>query len=202
MNIDVFVSHHTKSSLHIVEGIVNKLESIGIRCWYAPRDTEGAYASSIARALNSCAVFLLILNRPASESVHVLNEIDMVCKRLTRNEDVKIIPFHVADEEIGEDAQYYLGRLHWIDAMTPPMYQRIDELVSHISHLLGKENVKAETDREERTTSYRLVSQLPQAREVFDGRDYLMEQIHQMFGEGKQVHKNPPFTDTMERNGK
>lgn len=187
MNIDVFVSHHTKSSLHIVEGIVNKLESNGIRCWYAPRDTEGAYASSIARALNSCSVFLLILNRPASESVHVLNEIDMACKRLTRNEDVKIIPFHVADEEIGEDAQYYLGRLHWIDAMTPPMYQRIDELVSHISRLLGKENAKAETGSEEKSTSYRLVSQLPQAREVFDGRDHLIEQIHQVFEEGKRA---------------
>lgn len=170
-----------------MEGIVNKLESIGIRCWYAPRDTEGAYASSIARALNSCSVFLLILNRPASESVHVLNEIDMVCKRLTRNKDVKIIPFHVADEEIGEDAQYYLGRLHWIDAMTPPMYQRIDELVSHISHLLGKENTKAEVISENDTPSYRLVSQLPQAREVFDGRDYLIEQIHQVFEEGKRA---------------
>ena len=93
MEIDVFVSHHTASSLHIVEGIVNKLESQGIRCWYAPRDTEGAYASSIVKAINSCSVFLLILNRPASLSVHVLNEIDMVSKRLTRSEDVKISPF-------------------------------------------------------------------------------------------------------------
>ena len=66
MDIDVFIGHHTKSSLHIVEGIVNKLEAVGIRCWYAPRDTEGAYASSIAKALNSCSVFLLILNRAAS----------------------------------------------------------------------------------------------------------------------------------------
>ena len=187
MDIDVFVSHHTKSSLHIVEGIVNKLESIGIRCWYAPRDTEGAYAMSIARAINSCSVFLLILNRPASESVHVLNEIDMACKRLTRSEDVKIIPFHVADEEIGEDAQYYLGRLHWIDAMTPPMYQRIDELVGHICRLLGKEDVKAAAPSSSKPASYRLVSQLPQAREVFDGRDHLIEEIRQHFDEGKRA---------------
>ena len=108
MDIDVFVSHHTSSSLHIVEGIVNKLESVGIRCWYAPRDTKGTYASSIAKALNSCQVFLLILNKPASESFHVLNEIDMVTKRLTKGESVNILPFHVADDEIGEDAQYYL----------------------------------------------------------------------------------------------
>lgn len=68
MNIDVFISHHTSSSLHIVEGIANKLESSGLRCWYAPRDTQDAYANSISKALQSCCVFLLILNKPSSES--------------------------------------------------------------------------------------------------------------------------------------
>lgn len=186
MNIDVFVSHHTKSSLHIVEGIVNKLESVGIRCWYAPRDTEGAYAFSIAKAINNCKVFLLILNRPASESFHVLNEIDMAAKRLTRSEDVKIIPFHVADDEIGEDAQYYLGRMHWIDAMTPPMYQRIDELVEHISRLLGKEIPEFSVKTEVVGPVYQLIDKIPQARDVFDGRDHLIEQIHDVFVSGKR----------------
>ena len=32
MEIDVFISHHTASSLHIVEGIANKLEADGVRC--------------------------------------------------------------------------------------------------------------------------------------------------------------------------
>ena len=128
MDIDVFVSHHTSTSLHIVEAIVNKLEAAGIRCWYAPRDTEGSYAGIIAKAIASCRVFLLILNKPASESPHVLNEIDLVTKRLAKKENVSIIPFHTADDEIADDAQYYLGRLHWIDAMTPPMYKRVDEL--------------------------------------------------------------------------
>lgn len=188
MNIDVFVSHHTSSSLHIVEGIVNKLEAAGIRCWYAPRDTEDAYASSIARALESCSVFLLILNRPASESFHVLNEIDMVTKRLVKGEDVKILPFHVADDEIGPDAQYYLGRLHWIDAMTPPMYKRVDELVERIAKLLGKsEAVSSASSAPAQETSYRLVSKMPQAREIFDGRDYLIKQMEDAFASGKRA---------------
>ena len=187
MDIDVFVSHHTETSLHIVEGIVNKLESIGIRCWYAPRDTEDTYASSIAKALNSCSVFLLILNRPASESFHVLNEIDMVTKRLTRNEDVKILPFHVADDEITDDAQYYLGRIHWIDAMTPPMYQRIDELVERIAKLLGKDmTIPKQTDGQD-TANYRLVGKMPQTRDIFDGRDHLIEEIHTAFQNGKRT---------------
>lgn len=187
MEIDVFVSHHTSSSLHIVEGIVNKLESVGIRCWYAPRDTEGTYASSIAKALNSCQVFLLILNKPASESFHVLNEIDMVTKRLTKGESVNILPFHVADDEIGEDAQYYLGRLHWIDAMTPPMYQRIDELVERIAKILGKEIAITQEKSGDGGNTYKLVSKMPQARDIFDGRDFLLDQIHAAFAEGKRT---------------
>ena len=139
MKIDVFVSHHTDSSLHIVEGIVNKLEGAGIRCWYAPRDTVGTYAGSITQAIEQCRLFLLILNRPSSESFHVLNELDTACGRLAKGEDVTIIPFHVADEEenLGKDAKYYIRRIHWIDAMTPPMHQRINELVGHICKMLG-----------------------------------------------------------------
>ncbi|HIT57760.1 MAG TPA: TIR domain-containing protein [Candidatus Galloscillospira stercoripullorum] len=186
MEIDVFISHHTASSLHIVEGIANKLEADGVRCWYAPRNTEGAYASSIVKAINSCAIFLLILNRQASESIHVLNEIDMVSRRLTRSEDVKVIPFHVADDEIGEDAQYYLGRLHWIDAMTPPMYKRIDELVEHLEMLLGREGKPRGEKGESGQRSYRLLSRLPQAREVFEGRESLLEQMHGHFAQGKR----------------
>lgn len=182
MDIDVFVSHHTNSSLHIVEGIVNKLESMGIRCWYAPRDTEGDYATSIATAINHCKVFLLVLNRSASESFHVLNELDMVCNRLIRSADVKILPFHVADDEIADAARYYIGRMHWIDAMTPPMYQRVEELVDHICKLLNRQ-MPNQTDTP-KETAYKLVSKLPQARDVFFGRQDLLEQIHHVFSDG------------------
>ena len=138
MNIDIFISHHTSSSLHIVEGIANRLEASGLRCWYAPRDTQDSYANSISQALQSCKVFLLVLNKAASESFHVLNEIDMISKRLVKGESVHIVPFHTADEDISQDAQYYLGRMHWIDAMTPPMYKRVDELVEYINCALGR----------------------------------------------------------------
>ncbi len=186
MNVDVFISHHTASSLHIVEAIANKLESFGVRCWYAPRDTSSSYASSITQAISKCSVFLLILNKPSSESVHVLNEIDFVTKRLTKKEPVNIIPFHVADEEISPDAQYYLGRLHWIDAMTPPMYLRIDELVDRLLTLLGKEdsqNADPATVRQE----YRLCPRIPQVRDIFIGREDLFAAISQSFDAGNRV---------------
>jgi len=185
MNVDVFVSHHTSSSLHIVEGIVNKLESMGVRCWYAPRDTEGDYATSIAAAINHCKIFLLVLNRSASESFHVLNELDMVCNRLIKTADVKILPFHVADEEIGDAARYYIGRMHWIDAMTPPMYQRVNELVNHICKLLNKQAPEQASAPKE--AAYKLIPKLPQARDVFFGRDELLEKIHEAFSNGSRA---------------
>lgn len=186
MDIDVFVSHHTSSSLHIVEGIVNKLEASGLRCWYAPRDTQDSYAASIAQALQSCRAFLLVLNKPASESFHVLNEIDMISKRLTRGEAVHIVPFHTADEDISQDAQYYLGRLHWIDAMTPPMYKRLDELVDYINRALGRKvSVSAVSKSQENT--YHLVAKLPQARDVFHGREDLIARIGDVFAGGKKA---------------
>ena len=90
MDIDVFVSHHTDSSINIVKAIVNQLESCGVRCWYAPRDTVDVYSTSIVKAISKCKIFLLILNKPASESEHVLSELELVFARITRKEEVSI----------------------------------------------------------------------------------------------------------------
>lgn len=187
MNVDVFISHHTDSSLHMVEAIVNKLESNGIRCWYAPRNTEGSYAGSIARAINACSIFLLILNKPASESVHVLNELDMVTKRLSKKEEISIIPFHVADEDISEDAQYYLGRLHWIDAMKPSMYDRIEELVEKILIMYGKSSSNQITASNDEMQRYSLNSKIPQVRDIFVGRETQLKEIREFFDSGKRI---------------
>ena len=189
MNVDVFVSHHTRSSLHIVEGIVNRLEGTGLKCWYAPRDTQGHYAGSIADAIDTCSVFLLVLNKPASESFHVLNELELVCDRLANGESVHVIPFHVADLDISRDARYYIKRMHWIEAIDPPMYARIDELVGHINRLLGRESAAAggEKPMESAAPVYKLLAKMPQARDVFYGREDLLQSIENVFSQGKNA---------------
>lgn len=186
MEIDVFVSHHTRSSLHIVEAIVNKLENHGIRCWYAPRNTEGTYAGNIVEAINSCKIFLLILNKSSSTSFDVLNEINIVSDRLRKNEAVEVIPFHTADsnEEIDSNMKYYISRLHWIDAMTPPMYDRIDELVERIRLSISPSVAYSGSANMADGIDYKLVKRLPEAREVFDGRDEVIEQIRKNFETG------------------
>lgn len=136
-DIDVFVSYHTNSSQGTVETVVARLESLGIRCWYAPRDIEGGYAGSIVRAINSCKVFLLILNTAASNSSHVLNELEMAHKRFAAKE-MAIVPFKTEDGAFSDDAMYYLSRIHWSDGVTPPFDDRVSELASRIYSLIGR----------------------------------------------------------------
>lgn len=185
MNNDVFISHHTDSSLHIVRAIVNKLESNNIKCWYAPRDTEGDYAGSIANAIEECRIFLLILNKDASESPHVLNELNLVTERLSKREEVNIIPFHISDNDISSEAKHYIGRMHWIDAMTPPMYKRVDELVDKIAGLLDK-NISDFANKKE-NKGYKLISKIPQVRNVFYGREDILSEINRIFESGNRV---------------
>ena len=186
MKIDVFISHHTNSSQHIVSAISNKLESMGIRCWYSGKDLHGGdFASGIMSALESCRIFLLILNAPASNSAHVLNELEIITDRLSNQEDVVILPFHVADEDISPAAKYYIKRHHWIDAMNPPLWQRVDELSAHIAILMGKQ--EALPEQQPQAPKYRLISRKPQARDVFDGRDELIRQIQNTFDSGKRT---------------
>ncbi len=188
MEVDVFISHHTSSSLHIVEAIVSRLEGEGIRCWYAPRDTQGSYAGIIARAIASCKVFLLVLNKPASESPHVLNEIDLVTKRLTKGDEVSIIPFHIADDDIAVDAQYYIGRLHWIDAMTPPMYKRVEELCKHVAKSLGRTISAGGSHQVKTARAFKLISKIPQAGDVFAGRDRELTELDMLLKQKRVVY--------------
>lgn len=136
--VDVFISHHTSTCLPVTQAICHSLESSGLRCWYAPRDTEQAYASSIVSAINRCSVFVLVLNYQSSVSQDVLNEINLAVERLRRGENLAILPFQISADMIGDDAKYYLGRIHWIDAVTPPMEQRIEELRMRILTLLDR----------------------------------------------------------------
>ena len=135
MGIDVFISYHTSTSSHITKAICNCLEATGIRCWYAPRDTVGSYANSITNAISECKVFVVVLNREASFSEDVLNEMNLAFERVRKGENIVILPFHTSTDEISNDAKYYLGRIHWIDAINPPIEERIKELSLKIKSL-------------------------------------------------------------------
>ena len=186
MNIDVFISHHTRTCLKVTEAICNKLESNGIKVWYAPRDTKYAYASDIVNVINECKVFILVLNKETSESYDCLNEINCVAERIRHKEEVHVLPFLISNDEIGGDTKYYFGRFHWIDAITPPLDARIDELVSRVKKVLEGNYEEEYVDiYEEKLYSTNIFNNLN-----FIGRDKELKKIEEQLLENSKVFIN------------
>lgn len=148
MNIDVFISyeHNSKS---IADNICSVLESFKIRCWYAPRDVIGDYATSICEAIDSAKVFIVVLDKNSSNSPHVLNEVEMAYKRIMdASSKLVIMPFKVSSEELSKSMEYYIKRMHWIDATSKDLQMSILELKNKIITVIGlKTEIHPVSDR-------------------------------------------------------
>lgn len=182
MDHQVFISYHHDSSVQLVEHIVQVLESHGIKCWYAPRDVESKYAGDIVRAIDSCKVFLLIINQYSSRSEHVLNEINHAFNRFHQKESIRLLPFRTDKQDLSDDAKYYLGRIHCLDGSEPPQEARIDALLSRISYWLenGEWESGAPDAASARTPSTGIRSSVLLHNANFVGRESLLAQMHQM----------------------
>ena len=139
--MDVFISYEHESK-SIADNICAYLESKKVRCWYAPRDVVGPYADAIVKAIEECKVFVLILNHNSSESAHVLNEVEIAYKRIMQGE-LTIVPFKVDDGTLSKSMEYYIKRLHWIDAVSATLEQAIEQLYKQLVPILG---LNTETD--------------------------------------------------------
>lgn len=181
-NAQVFISYHTSSSAHTVRQIATALESRGVSCWYAPRDAEGDYATSIVRAINHCRVFLVILNQDSNLSEDVRNEINCAFERFRRHEDIVLLPFRMDDCVLSDAVQYYLGRIHIMDGSVPPEIVRIQELIDRVCGILGKapERTAVVSDGGSGSRQYRLIGSMIYADNQFVGRAAELEQIHRV----------------------
>lgn len=183
MNIDVFVSYHTRSSAHITLALVNALESRGVRCWYAPRDVFGDYATAICSAIDAASVFLLIATSEAAQSEDVLNEINLAVERVRKREPLAIVPFKIENAEFNESMRYYLGRQHWIDAIDPPTQEQIDRVVHQVMVHLGREEHMPQMQ----PVRTKLIENMPAPRKKLEGRDAVVGEIHQRLQAGEKL---------------
>lgn len=121
-----FISY-SSGDKNIADNLCFKLEQRGVAVWYAPRDVQGPYANAIARAIDRCTHFVVILSQNSIASEHVLNEIDLAFQRLPK--DVKFKPLRVDNSLFTPAFKYYLSRQHWMDATIPPLENRLNEFV-------------------------------------------------------------------------
>lgn len=127
---DCFISYSHKDS-HIAISVQSIFEKNEIRCWIDFRDAIPGtdYAASIVHAIKAADVFILILSENSIQSKHVLNEINSA---VSAEDPPTIIPLKVDNGKLNESMQYYLGRTHWMDALTPPLENHISQLAEKV----------------------------------------------------------------------
>jgi formylglycine-generating enzyme required for sulfatase activity len=129
---DVFISHSSNDK-QIADALCNKLESNGIRCWIAPRDIWPGrkWSEAIVQAIGESSLMLLVFSTSANTSDHIGREVEIAAKKR-----LPILPFRVDDVQPSGALEYYLATPHWLDAMTPPMEQHLNQLVVSVKRLL------------------------------------------------------------------
>jgi hypothetical protein len=148
---DVFISH-SKDDKPTALALCNKLESKGVRCWIAPRDvTPGVeWGAAIIEAIEGSRVMVLIFSLKTNNSKHVHREVHRAfAKNLT------VIPVRVENARPTGTLEYYLGSVHWLDAMTPPLEKHLETVAKQVKALLLPESVIE--------TATRLAAQSPPA---------------------------------------
>jgi hypothetical protein len=129
---DIFICH-AHADLNTALAACAKLEDAGVRCWIAPRDVNaGPYARQLVHAITSASAVLLIFSDKTNQSEHILRELEIASKH-----QKVIIPFRIEDVPPNEDLEYFTLRVHWLDALSPPMETRLAELVAFVKRLLA-----------------------------------------------------------------
>ncbi len=74
---DIFISYSSRDK-NIADAVVSRMESGGIRCWYAPRDIlpGSDWAESIIEAINGSRIMVLIFTQNSNISIQVLRDVD------------------------------------------------------------------------------------------------------------------------------
>lgn len=125
-----FISY-SSADKNIADNLCFKLESKGIKVWYAPRDVKGPYAEAITKAIEASSRFIVILSKNSIKSEHVLNEIDLAFQKLPNN--IEFHPLRIDNAMFTPAFKYYLSRQHWLDATSPPLEERLNEFVRSLT---------------------------------------------------------------------
>jgi TIR domain len=131
---DVFISYAAEDKT-AAEAVCNSLERRQIRCWIAPRDARPGldYADSIVDALDEAPVMVFVVSSRSIASPHVKREVEHAA-----NTGTSVIPFRIEDVELSRGLRYFLGTVHWIDALTPPIDKQLEYLVDTVQYFLDR----------------------------------------------------------------
>ena len=135
MPYDVFISYGHQDKL-VADAACARLEARDIRCWIAPRDLLAgqSYAEGIGTALRNCRALVLVFSSSANISRHVNNEVERAV-----NHNIPVIPLRIENVNPTGALEYFIGSVHWLDALTEPMEHHLERLADQVQKLIGTE---------------------------------------------------------------
>ncbi len=130
---DVFISHSAKDKA-VSDAVCAMLEGAGIRCWVAPRDIlpSADWGESIIEAIEGARLMVVIFSSHSNQSEQVKREVQNAVQ-----EGLAILPLRIEDVPLTKSLRYFLGSVHWLDALTPPLESHLTAMLPKVQTLLG-----------------------------------------------------------------
>ncbi|MBZ5642701.1 MAG: DUF4185 domain-containing protein [Acidobacteriia bacterium] len=131
---DVFISYASGDKT-VADAVCASLESHGVRCWIAPRDVLPGlhYGEAIIDAIHECRIMVLVFSSKANLSGHIPKEIERAV-----SQGSTIMPLRIEDVLPAKSLDYFIGSVHWLDALTPPLEAHLERLSANVRTLLAR----------------------------------------------------------------
>ena len=131
---DVFISYASGDKA-VADAVCASLESHGVRCWIAPRDVLPGlhYGEAIIDAIHECHIMVLVFSSKANLSGHIPKEIERAV-----SQGSTIMPLRIEDVLPAKSLDYFIGSVHWLDALTPPLEAHLERLTANVQTLLAR----------------------------------------------------------------
>ena len=144
---DVFVSY-ASGDKQVADAACATLESHGIRCWIAPRDVLPGihYGEAIIDAIHECRIMVLVFSSKANLSGHIPKEIERAV-----SQGITVMPLRIEDVAPAKSLDYFIGSVHWLDALTPPLEVHLQRLAANVQTLLSRSDSKGASHSSEQS---------------------------------------------------
>ena len=129
---DVFISYSSHDKA-VADATCAALESLGVRCWIAPRDVQPSaeWGDAIVQAIDQCRLMVLVFSANANASPQIRREVERAVSKA-----VPVIPLRIEDVAPAGSLEFFIGAIHWLDALTPPLESHLRRLGETVKALL------------------------------------------------------------------
>jgi hypothetical protein len=137
---DVFVSY-ASGDKSVADAVCATLESHGIRVWIAPRDVLPGmhYGEAIIDAIHESRIMVLVFSSKANLSGHIPKEIERAV-----SQGITVMPLRIENVAPAKSLDYFIGSIHWLDALTPPLEVHLQRLAANVQTLLSRGDARTE----------------------------------------------------------